>query len=859
MKRLAIFSYYDPAGAIRQSSLELVKELNCIAAKLIIVVNGHLENKAPFSEITDAVVFRQNRGYDVGAYYEILMSPEFREEVKAYDELIFCNSSFFGPFIPLKEIFEKMESRECDFWGISSSEKNLVYHIQSYFLVFRKSIASGDFLQNYFNAFVHPDRIDYTDACNIFENGLCGYLLGNGFRFDAYKRDIACDCYFNPYGSLAMDGLPILKKKVFEKDFFDKQQISAALRFIKEQYHYDVGGILEEAVSRYGIGMEESDLYEGVLTVPKADIHENIFLKDRKEIKDFIDRNKEIYIYGDSSMSIHVFNCFFFTCLNPVFSGFITCMGIQSTFMKECPVLSLEEIKDNKEAAILVCTDYEELEVARRRLSSFTNTFSIWKDPEEFKEQTVYPEESVRNACERYYHNGKKMLVVTDRNNFYQGVFGWKEIKEADTLEEDTPVSAIYNAAGTVLTKEPGYEEKARAIFRNGKIKYLPLIDTEGRFLELISRKSFLNDNGFDFTKHNKNGKRISFVIPKPIKGSGGNRTILRLMRYLSQAGHRVTAYVYDDSPLYTDAPEVEQCIREDFYPIEMKLVIGVEHIEECDILIATYWRSAYIVKDYEYSAGLACYLIQDIESMFCPMGYDYIEAHNTYRLGLFPITYGPKVRHSIQNHFGQKEGIFADFSVDPAIYYPNTETGARERTLLFVARPEMMRRCYPLGVKALKIVKRYHPEVQISFFGAPPDAYHGVPFPFCNLGILFPKELGDLYRNAMLGVCFSTTNPSLIPYEMMRCGLPVVDIDFNENEYNYDGYENVILAGPTPEEVAKEIIGLIENEALRTLQSKRGIAYTEKLPDDEAMEAGIAQQLMEQLDKVRHSKESVK
>ncbi len=858
MKRLAIFSYYDPAGAIRQSSLELVKELNCAAAKLIIVVNGHLENKAPFSEITDAIVFRQNTGYDVGAYHEIIMSPGFLEEVKAYDELIFCNSSFFGPFIPLKEIFEKMESSECDFWGISSSEKNLVHHIQSYFLVFRKSIASGDFLQDYFKAFVHPGKMDYADVCNVFENGLCGYLLENGFSFNAYKRDIACDCYFNPYGSLALDGLPILKKKIFEKDFFDRQQVLAALHFIKEQYHYDVNCILEEAVSRYGIRIEESDLSKEVSVILKTDFHQNALLKDWKEIKSFIDKNNGIYIYGNGYDAAHVFNSFFFTYLNPGFSGFITCTDIRSGYMKEYPVTSLEEMKDNKEAAILVCVDYEELEVTKRRLSSFTNTFFIWKSLDESREQTVYLDESLKNVYGKYYYNGRNMLVVTDRNNYYQGILGWKEMREEYTFGEDTPVSAIYNADGKVLTKEPGYEEKVRTIFRNGKIKYLPLLDTEGRFLELISRQSFLNDNGFDFTKHNKSGKRISFVIPKPIKGSGGNRTILRLMRYLSQAGHRVTAYVYDDSPLYTDALEVEQCIQEDFYPIEMKLVIGVEHIEECDILIATYWRSAYIVKDYEYSAGLACYLIQDIESMFCPMGYDYIEAYNTYKLGLFPITYGPKVRHSIQNHFGQKEGIFADFSVDSDIYYPRTETGAREWTILFAARPEMTRRCYPLGVKALKIVKRYHPEVQISFFGAPPDTYRGVPFSFCNLGILSPGELGDLYRNAMLGVCFSTTNPSLIPYEMMRCGLPVVDIDFNENEYNYDGYENVVLAGPTPEEVAKEIIRLIENEELRALQSKRGIAYTEKLPDDEAMEVGIAQQLMEQLDKVRHSKESV-
>ena len=45
----------------------------------------------------------------------------------------------------------------------------------------------------------------------------------------------------------------------------------------------------------------------------------------------------------------------------------------------------LEEMKDNKEAAILVCVDYEELEVTKRRLSSFTNTFlfgKVWMNPE---------------------------------------------------------------------------------------------------------------------------------------------------------------------------------------------------------------------------------------------------------------------------------------------------------------------------------------------------------------------------------------------------------------------------------------------------------------------------------------------
>ena len=69
--------------------------------------------------------------------------------------------------------------------------------------------------------------------------------------------------------------------------------------------------ILEEAVSRYGIRIEESDLSKEVSVILKTDFHQNALLKDWKEIKSFIDKNNGIYIYGNGYDAAHVFNSFF--------------------------------------------------------------------------------------------------------------------------------------------------------------------------------------------------------------------------------------------------------------------------------------------------------------------------------------------------------------------------------------------------------------------------------------------------------------------------------------------------------------------------------------------------------------------
>lgn len=87
--------------------------------------------------------------------------------------------------------------------------------------------------------------------------------------------------------------------------------------------------------------------------------------------------------------------------------------------------------------------------------------------------------------------------------------------------------------------------------------------------------------------------------------------------------------------------------------------------------------------------------------------------------------------------------------------------------------------------------------------------------------------DLADLYRNATLGIVFSTTNPSLVPYEMMACGCPVADLDANNALAKYgDDINNVFLFNTYPKKFAQELLDIIDNDKLLELKSKSGQAW---------------------------------
>ncbi len=381
MNRVGIFCLYTRTGDIDKTVKHTLIELKNVIEYLVIVVNGFVNNKEDIYLYADDVLFRENSGFDIGAFKCAILSPKYKNRIKESEELVLCNSSFYGPFIPFKDIFESMESSEADFWGLSSSEKNLVEHIQSYFIVFRNRIIKGEELFTYLKERVDIRKLDYFDACSIFENGLFWILKKAGYKFDAYKRNIDCDNYSNPYGSLKIDRLPILKKKIFSQEFYEKERVMNALSYINKIYSYDIGILLDDVYRNYNIKICKEDIERHQIGVASKNIFQNKNLIDKEDIESFIDSHEEMFIYGYGKMAKHIYSCFFFYERNPKLKGFI--VSDDQPIIEECfrgyPVYHTADIDNIFEKAVIVALNWNNTRDVINQLKGIKNIKLLWK------------------------------------------------------------------------------------------------------------------------------------------------------------------------------------------------------------------------------------------------------------------------------------------------------------------------------------------------------------------------------------------------------------------------------------------------------------------------------------------------
>jgi glycosyltransferase involved in cell wall biosynthesis len=119
-------------------------------------------------------------------------------------------------------------------------------------------------------------------------------------------------------------------------------------------------------------------------------------------------------------------------------------------------------------------------------------------------------------------------------------------------------------------------------------------------------------------------------------------------------------------------------------------------------------------------------------------------------------------------------------------------------------------------------------------------------PFPCSSHGILDAAGLAELYRNARIGICFSATNYSLVPQEMMACGLPVVEIDGESTRAVFP--EGVVtLASPHPHAIADGIEALLRDPERRRRQAAAALEWVDQFDWEKSAKA-IEHALLEKL-----------
>ena len=328
---------------------------------------------------------------------------------------------------------------------------------------------------------------------------------------------------------------------------------------------------------------------------------------------------------------------------------------------------------------------------------------------------------------------------------------------------------------------------------------------------------------------------KIGWIVPGLIIGGGGHRNILRAAYHLERFGHDVRLYFSDTN---MSEAELRRTVRQHFYPFEGPVSRFGARADREDVMMATHWSTVALAESVKSEVGEIMYFVQDSEPAFYPMGSEYILAENTYRKNLYAITSGPWCAHILTRDYGMEADSFR-FPVDSGVY--NREAGGdlpRKKRVLFFAKPEMDRRCFMIGAMALREFHRLKPDYELLFFGSGNARKHGQDYPVTYLDIVPTiNDLATLYATSAAGLVFSTTNPSLVPYEMMACGLPVVDLDRPGNEVNYDGRRDIaLLADADPTRMAQNIVSLLENDTELALRSGNGLEFAATFPSEEEM-----------------------
>lgn len=263
VKRLVIFFFYDKDGIVDNYIPYMLEDLKKNTNEIFIVCNGKInsEGRKKLTEITDKILIRKNVGFDVWAYKEALEEYGW-EELGDYDEIILMNFTMYGPLYPFVEMFNEMDKRDVDFWGITKHHGfsfdpfgtipcgYIPEHIQSSFIVIRNSMIKSREFHKYWD---EMDEVNsYGEAVGKHEAIFTQKFEEYGFVSDVYvntddlKKYTHYPLMIEPLELVKNRRCPVFKRKSFCNEYYEFLNCTTGeptvelYDFIKKELNYDL-------------------------------------------------------------------------------------------------------------------------------------------------------------------------------------------------------------------------------------------------------------------------------------------------------------------------------------------------------------------------------------------------------------------------------------------------------------------------------------------------------------------------------------------------------------------------------------------------------------------------------------------
>lgn len=273
MKRLGIYVIYDENGIVDDYIFYFINEIKRFLERLVIVCNGNVnrENYARLQQVADDVYIRENKGFDACAIRKVLIDYYGWDKVCEYDGVLVMNDTFFGPLFPMDTIFETMDRKGVDLWGLlgrikgetESSNRTL---FGAFFYYMSRKLLLNEFWRTFWD--------ELGDKCTTFSETICNYeyqlipqCLKAGGTWDVYLRSdefigeriiSSFDDYTNnSYDLIKYYGYPFLKRKPFvSKMYYAKSNLDSlvkAINYIDYELEYDVKLIWQNVLRKYDL------------------------------------------------------------------------------------------------------------------------------------------------------------------------------------------------------------------------------------------------------------------------------------------------------------------------------------------------------------------------------------------------------------------------------------------------------------------------------------------------------------------------------------------------------------------------------------------------------------------------------
>lgn len=324
--------------------------------------------------------------------------------------------------------------------------------------------------------------------------------------------------------------------------------------------------------------------------------------------------------------------------------------------------------------------------------------------------------------------------------------------------------------------------------------------------------------------------KDILFVMPTIYPHSGGETSILRLSTFLANNGYNVFYACYDNDNI----EEMEANCK-----INLKNYKGTFlRMSDCenrsfDIIVSTFWIAAYRAKKMK---GYHIYFAQDYEPYFYPLDENYVLAQKVYSMGFHIISLGLWNKKEIIKQTSTQDRIdIIDFPYEPSEYKPISRDYLKysEKKTVKIAvyikndgkrLPRLIQ--YNLKQAADELIESYGIKLEINIFGMNKKEKLVVGN---NIGRLSKEQLLTLYSEYDFGLVASMTNISLVPYEMLATGLPL--IEFKDGSYEtFLGNDTAALVSFDYKDIVHEIVNSINDPSVLVERHNRSMEKLSQL-----------------------------